>query len=102
MVLTVKFDLKDMKAMGKLDETVKDAYEKNDKVKFIFNVTDVSVSDAKNINHIMKIIEKHKSQEHKLESIEIICPKSHVIKRELIKKCVKMAKVKKPTYLLEK
>ena len=57
---------------------------------------------AQVIPKIIKLVEKYKSEEHKLICIDIACPKSHTIKRNLIKKCVKAAKVSKPVYLIEK
>ena len=102
MAEKIRFDVSKMIDPSILNKNVSEAYKKHDKVKFIFDVTNVSMKDAQNINNIMAIVDRHKNDTHKLESIDIVCPKSHRLKRELVKKCVKIAKVEKPTYLVEK
>jgi len=102
MTKTVKFNFSDSSEIPSLDVKLKKAYSENDKVKFVFNLTNLNVRDASNITKVIDLIKKYKGDEHKLECIEIACPKSHSIKRELIKKCIKMSKVNKPIYLIEK
>jgi hypothetical protein len=102
MSKVVKFNFSNSSEIPLLDNKLKEAYQQNDKVRFVFELTDLNVSDASNIPKIINLVEKHKNNEHKLESIDIVCPKSHSIKRNLIKKCIKMAKIGKPVYLVEK
>ena len=102
MTKIVKINFSDKSQLDNLDLQIKKAYTENDKVKFVFDLTNLSVADASNITIFIKLIEKYKSEEHKLECIDFVCPKSHTIKRSLLKKCVKMAKVSKPVYLVEK
>jgi len=102
MSKVVKFNFSDSSEIPALDTKLKKAYEENDKVKFIFDLSNINASDAGNISKIIKLVEKYKPYEHKLQCIDIVCPKSHTIKRNLIKKCIKMAKIGKPVYLVEK
>lgn len=102
MSKVVKFNFSDSSEIPKLDEKLRIAYETNDRVRFIFDLCNLNVSDAGNIPKIIALIEKYKPYEYKLECIDIACPKSHVVKRNLIKKCIKMAKIGKPVYLVEK
>ena len=76
--------------------------EENEKVRFVFDLSNLNVTDAGNIPKIINLVEKYKPYEHKLECIDIVCPKSHTMKRNMIKKCIKMAKIGKPVYLVEK
>jgi hypothetical protein len=102
MSKTIKFNFSDSSEIPSLDAKLKKAYAENDKVKFSFDLTKLNVKDAGNITKVLDLIKKYKNDEHKLECIDIACPKSHTMKRELIKKCIKLAKVKKPVYLVEK
>ena len=102
MSKVVKFNFSDSSEIPTLDAKLKSAYEQNDKVRFVFDLSNLNVSDAGNIPKIISLVEKYKSQEHKLECIDIACPKAHTMKRNLIKKCIKMAKIGKPVYLVEK
>ena len=102
MTKTVKINFSDSSQIEMLDENIKNAYKENDKIKFIFDLTNLTITDAGNITKFIKLVEKYKSEEHKLECIDIVCPKSHSLKRSLIKKCVKSIKVSKPVYLIEK
>tara|TARA_Y100000310_G_C20295547_1_gene629201 strand:+ start:113 stop:424 length:312 start_codon:yes stop_codon:yes gene_type:complete len=102
MSKVVKFNFSDSSEIPLLDSKLKNAYEQNSKVRFVFDLTNLNVSDAGNIPKIINLVEKYKNQEHKLECIDIVCPKSHTLKRNLIKKCIKMAKIGKPVYLVEK
>lgn len=102
MSKTIKFNFSDSSEIPSLDAKLKKAYAENDKVKFAFDLTKLNVKDAGNISKVLDLIKKYKNEEHKLECIDIACPKSHTMKRELIKKCIKLAKVKKPVYLVEK
>ena len=102
MSKVVKFNFSDSSEIPTLDAKLKKAYEENSKVRFVFDLTNLNVSDAGNIPKIIKLIEKYKPHEHKLECIDIACPKAHTMKRNLIKKCIKMAKIGKPVYLVEK
>ena len=98
----VKIDFSDSSQIQILDNKIRKAYAENNKVKFIFDLTNLSVTDAGNITKFINLVEKYKSEEHKLECIDIVCPKSHTLKRSLIKKCIKAAKVAKPVYLVER
>ena len=102
MSKTVKINFSDSSQIQSLDNKIRKAYAENDKVKFVFDVTNLGVADASNITKFINLIEKYKSEEHKLECIDIVCPKSHTLKRNFIKKCVKAAKVSKHVYLVEK
>lgn len=102
MSKVLKFDFSDSSEIPSLDGKIKAAYEQNDKVKFIFDLRNLNVSDAGNIPKIIALVEKYKPHVHKLECIDIVCPKAHVMKRNIIKKAIKMAKIGKPVYLIEK
>jgi len=102
MSKTVKINFSDSSQINSLDNKIRNAYAENSKVKFVFDLTKLNVTDAGNITKFINLVEKYKSEEHKLECIDIACPKSHTLKRQLIKKCVKAAKVSKPVYLVEK
>lgn len=97
----IKIALSGGQDLSVLDSKIKQGYEQNNKVRFIFDVTNTNMNDVGNVAKIMSMVEKYKSHEHKLECIDIVCPKSHVLKRNFIKKCIKMAKVSKPVYLVE-
>jgi len=101
MSKVIKFNFSDSSEIPVLDAKLKKAYEDNPKVRFVFDLSNIKVSDAGNIPKIISLIEKYKPNEHKLECIDIVCPKSHAMKRNLIKKCIKMAKIGKPVYLTE-
>jgi hypothetical protein len=102
MSKTIKFNFSDSSEIPSLDGKLKKAYSENEKVRFIFDLTNLNVRDAKNITKVLDLIKKYKDEEHKLECIDIVSPKSHGMKRELIKKCIKLANIKKPVYLIEK
>ena len=102
MSKVVKIDFSNSSQIQMLDDKIKKAYCENNKVKFIFDLTNLSVTDAGNVTKFINLVEKYKTEEHKLDCIDIVCPKSHTIKRNLIKKCVKAAKVSKPVYLVER
>ena len=102
MSKVIKFNFSDSSEIPSLDKKLKTAYEQHNKVKFVFDLSNLNVSDAGNIPKIISLVEKYKPQEHKLECIDIACPKSHTMKRNVIKKCIKMAKITKPVYLVEK
>lgn len=102
MTKVVNFNFSDSSEISQLDKRLVKIYAENDKVKFVFDVTNLTVSGTGNITKVLELVKKFKSQEHKLECIDIACPKSHIMKREIIKKCIKMAKVKRPIYLIEK
>ena len=102
MSKVVKFNFSDSSEIPSLEGKLKKAYQENDKVRFVFDLCNLNVSDAGNIPKIIGLVEKYKPYEHKLECIDIACPKSHTMKRNLIKKCIKMAKIGKPVYLVEK
>ena len=102
MTKIVIINFSDSSQIKSLDDKIQKAYKENDKIKFIFDLTKLNVTDAGNITKFIKLVEKYKSEEHKLECIDIVCPKSHTLKRSLIKKCVKSIKVSKPVYLVEK
>ena len=99
---TIVFRMSDGSELSKLDAKLKKAYTENAKVRFVFDLTNLNLNGAGNIAKVLELVKKYKSEEHKLECIDIACPKSHTMKRELIKKCVKMAKIKKPVYIIEK
>ena len=98
----IKFNFSDSSEIPSLDAKLKKAYSENEKVKFVFDLSNLNVRDAGNISKVLELVKKYKKEEHKLECIDIVCPKSHTMKRELIKKCIKLAKIKKPVYLVEK
>jgi len=102
MSKVVKFNFSNSSEIPTLEDKLRKAYEENDKVKFVFDLCNLNVTDAGNISKIISLVEKFKSHEHKLECIDIACPKAHTMKRNLIKKCIKMAKIGKPVYLVEK
>jgi len=102
MSKVVKFNFSNSSEIPMLDQQIRDSYMENDKVRFVFDLTDLNISDAGNIPKIISLVEKYKPHEHKLECIDIACPKVHVMKRNLIKKCIKLAKINKPVYLVEK
>jgi hypothetical protein len=102
MSKVVKFNFSDSSEIPSLEGKLKKAYEENEKVRFVFDLSNLNVTDAGNIPKIINLVEKYKPHEHKLECIDIVCPKSHTMKRNLIKKCIKMAKIGKPVYLVEK
>ena len=102
MSKVVKFNFSDSSEIPSLEGKLKKAYEENEKVRFVFDLSNLNVKDAGNIPKIINLVEKYKPHEHKLECIDIVCPKSHTMKRNMIKKCIKMAKIGKPVYLVEK
>ena len=102
MSKTVKINFSDSSQINSLDDKIRRAYRDNSRVKFVFDLTSLKVTDAGNITKFINLIEKYKSEDHKLECIDIACPKSHTLKRTLIKKCIKAAKVSKPVYLVER
>ena len=102
MSKTIKFNFSDSSEIPSLDGKLKKAYSENEKVKFVFDLSNLNVRDASNITKVLELIKKYKNEEHKLECIDIACPKSHSLKRKLIKNCIKLANIKKPVYLVEK
>jgi hypothetical protein len=102
MSKVVKFNFSDSSEIPTLDGKIRAAYEQNDKVRFVFDLSNLNVSDAGNIPKIIALVDKYKPHEHKLECIDIACPKAHLMKRNIIKKAIKMAKIGKPVYLIEK
>lgn len=69
---------------------------------FVFDVTKASAANLGNIGKLIKLIDKYKGADGALKQVDIVCPKNQIVKRGIIKKCVKMAKSKKPIYLVEK
>ena len=96
----ISFDISNSNELRTLDDKIKTAYENNDNIVFSFNLSRMTVSDTGNLNLVLGLVKKYKHQEHKLKHIDIVCPKSHTIKRELVKKCIKAIKLNKPVYLV--
>lgn len=94
--------MSDSSELSTLDTKLRKAYTDNTKVRFVFDLTNLNLKGAGNIAKVLELVKKYKSEEHKLVCIDIVCPKSHTMKRGLIKRCVKMAKIKKPVYIIEK
>ena len=96
------FRISDSSELSKLDDKLSKTYKNNNKVRFVFDLTDLDFQSVGNIGKVLDLVKKFKNEEHKLESIEIVCPKSHKMKREIIKRCVKSAKIRKPVYIIDK
>ena len=96
----ISFDISNSDELKTLDSKLSDAYANNNNIVFSFNLTKLTVNNTNNLTTVLSLVKKYKSQEHKLKHIDIVCPKSHTIKREIIKKCIKSIKINKPVYLV--
>jgi len=85
-----------------MDRRLKEAYNKYNNITFEFDVTNIPMTNINVIPQILKMISKYKKEEHKLQCIDIKCPKTQVIKRKLIKDCVSIAskRITKPVYII--
>ena len=96
----ISFDISNADELKSLDSKLSDAYENHSNVVFSFNLTRMTVNNTNNLSMVLSLVKKYKDQEHKLKHIDIVCPKSHTIKREIVKKCIKSIKINKPVYLV--
>lgn len=96
----ISFDISNSVELLNLDDKLKQAYEEHDNIIFSFDLTRLTVKNTNNLNIVLTLVKKYKNQEHKLKHIDIVCPKSHTIKRQIIKKCIKAIKINKPVYLV--
>ena len=96
----ISFDISNSDELKTLDSKLSDAYANNNNIVFSFNLTKLTVNNTNNLTTVLSLVKKYKSQEHKLKHIDIVCPKSHTIKREIIRKCIKSIKINKPVYLV--
>ena len=96
----ISFDISNADELKSLDSKLTSAYEQHDNIVFSFNLTKMTVNNTNNLSMVLSLVKKYKDQEHKLKHIDIVCPKSHTIKREIVKKCIKSIKINKPVYLV--
>ena len=96
----ISFDISNSVELLNLDDKLKEAYDKHDNIVFSFDLSRLTVKNTNNLNIVLSLVKKYRAQEHKLKHIDIVCPKSHTIKREIIKKCIKTIKINKPVYLV--
>jgi hypothetical protein len=99
-VKKINFDISNSEQLKTISDKLDKAYSENDSVIFCFNITNLTVNNTNNLGTVLSLVKKYKSQEHKLKNIDIICPKNHTIKREIVKKCIKSIKINKPIYLV--
>ena len=83
-----------------LDKKIENTY-KTEKggVIFVFDATKASIGNLGNIGKLIKLVEKYKCKDEVLKHVDIVCPKNQIVKRGIIKKCVKMAKSKKSQFI---
>ena len=100
MAVKISFDISNNDELNTLDSKLQAAYEKHDQVVFSFNLSRLTVNNTGNLGTVLALVKKYRHQEHKLKHIDIVCPKTHKIKREIVKKCIKSIKINKPVYLV--
>ena len=101
MVKKIYIDTSKFNSFSDIEKKIEDTYINNNDIILVFDVTNTSINNIGDIPKIIKLNKKFKKYEHKLKHTDIICPKTHNIKRGIIKKCVKTVKSPKPVYLIE-